>query len=170
MTKILVLPAANCNDFLSSPPPPFRTFSKNLSICGGRGLPKKKTTRKSKRKGKHKQSDWNLGNYGYSLLELHNFHQSYLPCFPLLWYMCSVFLTYIWDVSCLVWHVCCNVCSGCMMTSTRDSFIARDVGYAGLCDFSQFTVAIVVISNFNMHCERNLLKVAIVWLVDKISC
>ena len=60
------------------------------------------------------------------------------------------------------------------MTSTRDSFIARDVGYAGLCDFSQYSVAIVVSGFFsflaivscvltvNFNCEQNLLKIAMV--------
>ena len=36
------------------------------------------------------------------------------------------------------------------MTLTRDSFIAKGVGYAGMCDFSQFNVAIVAISNLNV--------------------
>ena len=36
------------------------------------------------------------------------------------------------------------------MTLTRDSFIARDVGYAGMCDFSQFNIAVVVIGNSDL--------------------
>ena len=40
------------------------------------------------------------------------------------------------------------------MTLTRDSFIARVVGYAGLCDFSHF---LVVVDNFDLNFGGNFI-------------
>ena len=42
------------------------------------------------------------------------------------------------------------------MTSTRDSFIARAVGYAGLCGSSQFDAAYVVFDNFDHSLTNRL--------------